>query len=200
MILGINTEGKKEVITIQVGDNESLKYWLTVLNELKNWSVKDVLIFCADGLAVIKEAIAAAFPKTEYQRCIVHQVWNTLRYVPDKGRKAFATDLKIICQAPDEKKALIALDRVPEKWATKYQNSMKRWKDNWDAIFPVFKFSATVRKGIYTTNDIELLNSTDRRLNQQRSVFPSDTALLKSLYMATKVEREAGMRTKSWIP
>lgn len=175
----------KEVLTIQVGDNESSKYWLSVLNELKNRGVKDILILCADGLTGIKEAIAAAFPKTEYQRCIVHQVRNPLKYVPDKDRKAFATDLKTIYQAPDEKKALAALDRVTEKWTLKYPNSMKRWKDNRDAISPIFKFTAIVRKVIYTTNAIESLNSTYRRLNQQRSVFLSDTALLKALYLAT---------------
>lgn len=185
VILGINMEGKKEVLTIQVGDNESAKYWLSVLNELKNRGVKDILILCADGLTGMKEAIAAAFPKTEYQRCIVHQVRNTLKYVPEKDRKAFAADLKTIYQAPDEKKALAALERVSEKWSSKYPNSMKRWKDNWDAISPIFKFSTDVRKVIYTTNAIESLNSTYRRLNQQRSVFPSDTALLKALYLAT---------------
>lgn len=134
VILGINTEGKKEVLTISVGENESSKYWLSILNELKNRGVKDILVICADGLAGIKEAITAAFPKTEYQRC---------------------------------------------------PNSMKRWKDNWDAISPIFKFSAAVRKVIYTTNAIESLNSTYRKLNRQRSVFPSDTALLKALYLAT---------------
>lgn len=185
VILGINTEGKKEVLTISVGDNESAKYWLSVMNELKNRGVKDVLIICADGLTGIKEAIAAAFPKTEYQRCIVHQVRNTLKYVPDKDRKAFATDLKTIYQATDEKKALAALERVTEKWTPKYPNSMKRWKDNWDAISPIFKFSTTVRTVIYTTNAIESLNSTYRKLNRQRSVFPSDTPLLKALYLAT---------------
>ena len=185
VILGINTEGKKEVLTISVGDNESAKYWLSVMNELKNRGVKDVLIICADGLTGIKEAIAAAFPKTEYQRCIVHQVRNTLKYVPDKDRQAFATDLKTIYQATDEKKALAALERVTEKWTPKYPNSMKRWKDNWDAISPIFKFSTTVRTVIYTTNAIESLNSTYRKLNRQRSVFPSDTALLKALYLAT---------------
>ena len=185
VILGINAEGKKEVLTIRIGENESSKYWLSVLNELKNRGVKDILIICADGLTGIKEAIAAAFPKTEYQRCIVHQVRNTLKYVPDKDRKAFATDLKTIYQAADEKKALAALDRVMEKWTAKYPNSMKRWKDNWDAISPIFKFSAAVRKVIYTTNAIESLNSTYRKLNRQRSVFPSDTALLKALYLAT---------------
>ena len=185
VILGINHEGKKEVLTIQVGENESSKYWLTVLNELKNRGVKDILIVCVDGLTGIKEAINAAFPKTEYQRCIVHQVRNTLKYVPDKDRKAFAADLKTIYQAADEKKALAALEHVTEKWTPKYPNSMKRWKDNWDAISPIFKFSATVRKVIYTTNAIESLNSTYRKLNRQRSVFPSDTALLKALYLAT---------------
>ena len=118
VILGIHTEGKKEVLTITIGDNESVKYWLSVLNELKNRGVKDILIICADGLTGIKEAIATAFPKTEYQRCIVHQVRNTLKYVPDKDRKAFATDLKTIYQAADEQKALAALDRVTEKWTT----------------------------------------------------------------------------------
>ena len=131
VILGINTEGKKEVLTIQVGDNESSKYWLSVLNELKNRGVKDILVICADGLTGIKEAIGAAFPKTEYP------------------------------------------------------NSMKRWKDNWDVISPIFKFSSVVRKVIYTTNAMESLNSTFRKLNRQRSVFPSDTALLKALYLAT---------------
>ena len=115
----------------------------------------------------------------------VHQVRNTLKYVPDKDRKAFATDLKTIYQAADEQKALAALDRVTEKWTPKYPNSMKRWKDNWDAVSPIFKFSTTVRKVIYTTNAIESLNSTYRKLNRQRSVFPSDTALLKALYLPT---------------
>ena len=185
IILGISTEGKKEVLTIQIGDNESSKYWLSVLNELKNSGVKDILVICADGLTGIKETIVAAFPKTEYQRCMVHQVRNTLKYVPDKDRKAFATDLKTIYQAPDEKKALVALDHVTEKWTPKYPNAIKRWKDNWDVISPIFKFSSNVRKVIYTINDIESLNSTYRKLNRQRSVFLSDTALLKALYLAT---------------
>lgn len=185
VILGINKDGIKEVLSITVGENESSKYWLSVLNELKNRGVKDILIICADGLTGIKEAITAAFPKTEYQRCIVHQVRNTLKYVPDKDRKAFAADLKTIYHASDEEKARQALDRVSSKWTEKYPNSMKRWYDNWDAITPIFKFSPDVRKVIYTTNAIESLNSTYRRLNRQRSVFPSDTALLKALYLAT---------------
>ena len=199
VILGINTEGKKEVLSITVGDNESSKYWLSVLNELKNRGVKDILIICADGLSGIKEAIAAAFPKTEYQRCIVHQVRNTLKYVPDKDRKAFATDLKTIYHASDEEKARLALDRVTEKWSTKYPNSMKRWYDNWDAITPIFKFSPDVRKVIYTTNAIESLNSTYRKLNRQRSVFPSATALLKALYLATfEATKRWTMSIRNW--
>lgn len=185
VILGINTNGMKEVLSINVGDNESSKYWLSVLNELKNRGVRDILVLCADGLTGIKEAISAAFPKTEYQRCIVHMVRNTLKYVPDKDRKAFATDLKTIYHAADEKKAIEALERVTAKWTPKYPNSMKRWKDNWDCISPIFKFSSTVRKVIYTTNAIESLNATYRKLNRQRSVFPSDTALLKALYLST---------------
>ena len=185
VILGINTDGKKEVLTISIGDNESSKYWLSVLNELKNRGVNDILILCADGLSGIKEAIAAAFPKTEYQRCIVHQVRNTLKYVPDKDKKEFAKDLKSIYHAANETKAIEALERVDSKWSPKYPNAMKRWHDNWDAISPIFKFSATVRKVIYTTNAIESLNATYRRLNRQRSVFPSDMALLKALYLST---------------
>ena len=199
VILGINTEGKKEVLTISVGDNESAKYWLSIMNELKNRGVKDVLIICADGLTGIKEAIAAAFPKTEYQRCIVHQVRNTLKYVSDKDRKLFAADLKTIYQAPTEEKALEALERGTKKWSEKYPNSMKSWHQNWDAIVPIFKFSTTVRKVIYTTNAIESLNATYRKLNRQRSVFPSDTALLKALYLSTfEATKKWTMPIRNW--
>ena len=199
VILGINPEGRKEVLTIQVGENESSKYWLSVLNELKNRGVKDILILCADGLSGIKDAIASAFPQTEYQRCIVHQVRNTLKYVPDKDRKLFANDLKSIYQAADETKALEALSRVTEKWSVKYPNAMKSWEKNWDAISPIFKFSATVRKVIYTTNAIESLNATYRKLNRQRSVFPSDTALLKALYLSTfEATKKWTMPIRNW--
>ena len=185
IILGINAEGRKEVLSIQVGENESSKYWLSILNDLKNRGVKDILILCADGLTGIKESIAVAFPNTEYQRCIVHQVRNTLRYVPDKDKKAFAADLKSIYHAPNEEQGRANMEAITEKWHEKYPNAMKSWTTNWDVICPIFKFSATVRKVIYTTNAIESLNSTYRRLNAQRSVFPSDTALLKALYLAT---------------
>ena len=199
VILGITTEGRKDVLTINVGDNESSKYWLSILNELKNRGVRDIMVICADGLSGMKEAIAAAFPKTEYQRCIVHQVRNTLKYVPDKDRKTFATDLKTIYHAATEEKARKALDGVNSKWTPKYPNSMKRWYDNWDAISPIFKFSPTVRKVIYTTNSIESLNSTYRKLNRQRSVFSSDTALLKALYLATfEITKKWTQTIRNW--
>jgi transposase-like protein len=185
IILGISDEGKKEVLSINIGENESSKYWLSILNELKSRGVKDILILCADGLSGIKEAITAAFPLTEYQRCIVHQVRNTLKYVSDKDKKEFANDLKNIYHAANEEKGYEKMLEVTEKWEEKYPRSMKSWATNWDAISPMFKFSAEVRKVIYTTNAIESLNSTYRRLNRGRSVFPSDTALLKSLYLAT---------------
>lgn len=199
VILGINMDGKKEVLTIQVGDNESSKYWLSVLNDLKNRGVKDILIICADGLTGMKEAIAAAYPQTEYQRCIVHQVRNTLKYVAEKDRKPFAADLKTIYHASNEEKALEALEKVTAKWSEKYPNSMKRWHENWDVITPIFKFSMEVRKVIYTTNAIESLNATYRKLNRQRSVFPSDTALLKALYLATfEATKKWSMPIRNW--
>jgi len=185
IILGVNEDGKKEVLSIEIGDNENSKYWLGVFNNLKNRGVKDILILCADGLSGMKEAVAVAFPKTEYQRCIVHQVRNTLKHVSYKDRKEFANDLKTIYQAPSEQTALKNLEKVTEKWEKIYQGSMKSWTKNWDVISPIFKFSMEVRKVIYTTNAIESLNSVYRRLNSQRSVFPSDTSLLKALYLAT---------------
>ena len=162
VILEITVEGRKDVLTPTIGDNESSKYWLSVLNELKSRRVKDIMVICADSLSGIKEAITAAFPKTEYQRCIVHQVRNTLKYVPDKNKKLFAADLKTIYHAATEEKAGEALEYVNEKWTLEYPNVMKHWYDNWDAISPIFKFSSTVRKVIYTTNTIERLNSTPK--------------------------------------
>lgn len=199
IILGINDEGKKEVLSITVGENESAKYWLGVLNDLKNRGVEDILILCADGLSGIKESIAAAYPDTEYQRCIVHQVRNTLKRVSDKDKKAFANDLKSIYQAQNEEAGYENMQKVTEKWNERYPMAMKRWEENWDVISPLFKFSQEVRKVIYTTNAIESLNSSLRRLNRQRSVFPSDTALLKALYLATyEATKKWTMPLRNW--
>lgn len=190
VVLGINKNGKKEVLGLYIGENESSKYWLGVLNELKNRGVKDILIICADGLSGIKESIQVAFPNTEYQRCIVHQVRNTLRYVSHKEKKSFASDLRSIYTAPTEEKGHENLLEVQKKWEDRYPNSMKSWIKNWDILSPIYKFSPDVRKVIYTTNAIESLNSTYKRLNSQRSVFPSDQALLKALYLSTKKATE----------
>lgn len=199
VILGINDEGHKEVISLQIGQNESSKYWLGVLNELKNRGVNDILILCADGLSGMKEAVNVAYPNTEYQRCIVHQVRNTLKYVADKDKKKFAADLKTIYQAPSETLAHNRMEEITEKWEKIYPNAMRSWSTNWDVISPIFKFSTDVRKIIYTTNAIESLNSTYRRLNRQRSVFPNDTALLKALYLATfEATKKWTMPLRNW--
>ncbi|WP_372713178.1 IS256 family transposase [Ilyobacter sp.] len=190
VVLGISKEGKKEVLGLYIGENESSKYWLGILNELKNRGVKDILIMCADGLSGIKESIQVAFPNTEYQRCIVHQVRNTLKYVSHKEKKSFAADLRSIYTAPTEEKGHETLLEVQKKWEDRYPNSMKSWIKNWDILSPIYKFSPDVRKVIYTTNAIESLNSTYKRLNSQRSVFPSDQALLKALYLSTKKATE----------
>ena len=199
IILAISLTGHKEVLGIYIGENESSKYWLGVLNELKNRGVKDILVICADGLTGMKEAVAAAFPKTELQRCIVHQVRNTLKYVGEKNKKEFAADLKKIYHAPSEEAAQMQLKAVTEKWEKEYPNAMKSWHTNWDVISPIFKFSAQVRKVIYTTNAIESLNSCYRRLNKQRSVFPSDMALLKALYLSTnEITKKWTMPLRDW--
>ena len=199
VILAVSLTGHKEVLSIHIGENESAKYWLGVLNELKNRGVKDVLVICVDGLSGMKEAINAAFPQTELQRCIVHQVRNTLKYVGAKNKKEFANDLKTIYHALSEDAALKQLERVTEKWEKDYPNAMKSWYKNWDVISPIFKFSADVRKVIYTANAIESLNSGYRRLNKQRSVFPSDTALLKALYLAThEITKKWTMPLRNW--
>lgn len=199
IVLAIDIEGQKDVIGIYVGENESSKFWLSVLKDLKNRGVKDILILCADALSGIKDAINAAFPNTEYQRCIVHQIRNTLKYVSDKDRKEFARDLKRIYTAPNEKAGYDQMLEVSEKWEKKYPAAMKSWKSNWDVICPFFKYSEELRKIMYTTNTIESLNSSYRRINKSRTVFPGDQSLLKSIYLATvKITSKWTMRYKNW--
>jgi transposase-like protein len=199
VVLGINEDGYKEVLALEVGENENSKYWLGVLNGLKNRGVQDILILCSDGLTGLKEAIVAAFPKTEHQRCIVHMVRNTLKYVANKDMKNFARDLRTIYTAPDEKTAVKRLEEVDKKWTSQYPAAMKRWHDHWDVITPIFKFSIDVRTAFYTTNTIESLNSSYRRLNRQRSVFPSSQALLKALYLSTfEAAKKWTMPLRNW--
>lgn len=199
VILGITTEGMKEVLGIYVGDAESSKYWLSVFNELKNRGLKDIIILCADGLSGIKESIAVAFPKTEYQRCMVHQVRNTLKYVSYKDKKEFATDLKSIYLSRNEEQARQNLEAVSEKWSEKYPNALKSWYTNWDCITPIFKFSPDTRKVIYTTNAIESLNAQFKRLNRNRSVFPTKLSLEKALYLSVeKISKKWKQPIRNW--
>lgn len=148
VILGLTADGRKDVISLQIGENESAKYWLGVLNELKNRGVQDVMVICADGLTGIKEAISAAFPQAEYQRCMVHMVRNTMKHVYYKDMKAFAADLKTIYLAPSEEAGRTALDEVAKKWDKAYPYAMKRWYDNWDVICPIEVESAYPRLGL----------------------------------------------------
>ena len=199
VVLGINEDGMKEVLSIVVGENKSSKYWLSVLNSLKNRGVQDILILYSDGLTGIKDAISAAFPKTEQQRCIVHMVRNTLKYIANKDMKSFAKELKTIYTTADEEAAGKQLKTVTEKWSGQYPSAMNRWHDSWDAISPIFKFSKEVRTAFYTTNAIESLNSCYRRLNKQRSVFPSSQALLKALYLGTfEIAKKWTMSIHNW--
>ena len=199
VVLGVDDAGMKDVLAIEVGETESAKFWLSVLNNLKNRGVKDILVLCADGLSGIKEAIEAAFPMTDYQRCIVHMIRNTLLHVAHKHKKAFATDLKTIYHAPDEISGHTNMLDVTAKWDKIYPNAMKRWADNWDVVCPIFKFSTIVRKALYTTNAIESLNSQYRRINSARPVFPSEDALKKALFLATRnITKKWTTKIRDW--
>ena len=199
VILGITIEGIKEVLGLYVGDAESSKYWLSIFNELKNRGLKDIMILCADGLTGIKESISVAFPNTEYQRCIVHQVRNTLKYVSYKEKKEFAADLKSIYLSGNEEQARQNLDAVSEKWSEKYPNSLKSWYTNWDCITPIFKFSPETRRVIYTTNAIESLNAQFKGLNRNRSVFPTKSSLEKALFLSVeKISKKWTYPIRNW--
>jgi transposase-like protein len=199
IVLGINSDGMKEVLSIELGETESSKYWLNVFNALKYRGVKDILVLCADGLSGIKEAIEAAFPQTEYQRCLVHMVRNTLKHVSYKDMKAFASDLKSIYHAIDEESGYSNMVEISKKWSKRYPQSMKRWDENWSSICPIFKYSQPVRKALYTTNAIESLNSQYRRINRSRSVFPTDESLKKALYLATlNITKKWTSKIRNW--
>lgn len=184
--LGVNMDGQKEVLGIWIGASESSKFWLSVLNDLKNRGVKNILICCTDGLTGFKEAIAATFPFAKIQRCIIHQIRSSMKYVAFKDKKAFVSDLKSIYKAVNEENALENLINVKEKWGSKYPNAIKSWEDNWDNLTTFFSFSPSIRKIMYTTNAIESLNSQYRKVTKTKLIFPTDESLLKMLYLATE--------------
>ena len=179
-------EGEKEIMGFYIGESESAKYWAKVLNEFKNRGVKDILIMCADGLKGLKEAITGVYPNTEFQRCIVHLIRNTMKYVSYKDRKELAQDLKTIYKASTEEEAYKNLQELKEKWEPR-KVSLENWESNWDNIQPFFKFGPETRRIMYTTNAIESLNNCYKKLNKGRRVFPTEQSLEKSLYLSTQI-------------
>ncbi len=182
--IGVKLNGTKEVLGMWIGGNESAKYWLGVLNEIKNRGVEDIMIVSVDGLTGFVDAIGAVFPKAEVQRCIVHQVRYTTKFVNYKDLKPFVKDLKAIYQAPSEEMALEALDALEERWGKKYSASVASWRNNWPQLSTFFKYPAEIRKIIYTTNSIENFNRGLRKVTKAKAVFPTDDALFKSIYLA----------------
>lgn len=198
-IIGIDLEGNKECLGLWIGETESSKYWLTVLNELKNRGVEDVLIFSIDGLSGLSEAIGAAFPQAEIQRCIVHQIRNSLKYVPWKERKFVAADLKVVYTAPSEEAGLKSLEYFKEKWDRKYPNIAKSWEKNWAELATFFKYPQEIRTLIYTTNPIESLNRGLKKISKTRSVFPNEDAIFKLLYLAVHdISKRWTQKAKNW--
>ena len=183
VVFAITLEGKKDVLGIWIGEAESSKFWMSVLSDLKNRGVKDILIASVDGLTGFKEAIQATFPRTEVQKCIVHQVRTSTKYVNYKDRKAFCQDMKEIYTAPNEDAGLDALDRFEEKWGGKYSYAIKSWRSNWEILSTFFKYPPEIRRLIYTTNPIENFNRKIRKVTKNKGSFPTDESLFKILYL-----------------
>ena len=182
--IGINMDGMKEVLGMWVGENESAKFWLSVMNGLKNRGLQDILIACVDGLTGFPAAIEAVYPKTEIQQCIIHQIRNTTKFVSYKDIKALMSDLKKVYAAIDEQTALSELENFDEKWGNKYPKIAISWRDNWANLSTYFKYPQEVRTLIYTTNAIEGFNRQLRKVTKNKGVFPTDDSLLKMLYLA----------------
>lgn len=185
MVVGIDLDGRKDVLGMWVGEAESSTFWLNVLTELQNRGVKDILIISVDNLKGISQAITACFPQTEIQKCVVHQIRNSFKYIPRKHMAEFITDLRPVYQASTEAEGLRNLDLLEEKWESKYIMAVKPWRTYWDELATFFNYSAELRKIMYTTNIIESYHRQLRKVTKAKSIFPNDEALLKILYLVT---------------
>jgi transposase-like protein len=197
--IGVNMDGRKDVLGMWVGENESAKFWAGVLNNLRNRGVEDILIACTDNLTGFSQAIEAVFPKTDIQNCIIHQLRNSSKYVSYKDIKALMADLKKVYTAVDEDAAMNALDAFAEIWDSKYPRISKSWYDNWPNLSTYFKFPQELRKLIYTTNTIEGFNRQLKKVTKAKSVFPTDDSLFKMLYLAMKdITKKWTGRRQDW--
>ena len=199
-IIGIDLEGQKECLGLYLSkESESARYWLSVMNELKNRGVREILIFAVDNLTGISEAIESAFPRAEIQKCVVHQIRNSLKHVPWKERKEVAADLKLVYDSATEQEALDNLEAFQEKWGRKYPHIYKSWKTNWTELSTFFKYSNDLRKLIYTTNPIESFNRSMRKVSKNRPVFPNEDAVMKLFYLATeRLETKWLQKIRNW--
>jgi len=181
-LLGLNLAGEKEILGLYLSENEGANYWLTILTELQNRGVKDILIACVDGLTGFPEAIAAAFPQTEVQLCIIHQIRNAMKYVASKNQKAFMADLKPVYRAISKDAAEQALDKLEAKWGDAYPIVIQSWRRKWVHLSAYFKYPEPIRKIIYTTNAVEAVHRQFRKLTKTKGAFPNENSLLKLLY------------------
>ena len=199
LALGVNAEGQKELLGMWISENEGAKFWLSVLTELKNRGVEDIFIACVDGLSGFPEAIETVYPKTQVQTCIVHMVRNSLKYVSWKDRKALVQDLKKIYSASTVEESELALNIFAEKWDDKYPTISELWRRHWERVIPFFAYPADIRKAIYTTNAIESLNMTLRKVIKNKRSFPSDEAVFKLLYLAiNQISKRWTMPIHNW--
>lgn len=197
--IGISSSGEKDVIGMWVGENESAKFWLSKLNELKSRGVEDILIACVDGLTGFSNAIEAVYPQTQIQQCIIHQIRSSTQFVSYKGIKVLIADLKLVYKATTEESALLNLELFDEKWGKKYPKIAISWKNNWPRLSTYFKYPQEVRTLIYTTNTIEGYNRKLRKVTKNKSVFPTDDSLLKILYLATQdITKKWTSRQRDW--
>ncbi|WP_330112288.1 IS256 family transposase (plasmid) [Cetobacterium somerae] len=197
--IGISSSGEKDVIGMWVGENESAKFWLSKLNELKSRGVEDILIACVDGLTGFANAIEAVYPQTQIQQCIIHQIRSSTQFVSYKDIKALIADLKLVYKASTEENVLLNLESFDEKWGKKYPKIAISWKNNWPRLSTYFKYPQEIRTLIYTTNTIEGYNRQLRKVTKNKSVFPTDDSLLKMLYLATQdITKKWTSRQRDW--